>query len=203
MSVQSANWPTTPLVLRLASNLARMDRAQFFEFCQLNNDMRIERTSQGDLNIMPPTGGESGRQSGEAFYQLAAWSKRDGTGISFDSSTGFWLPNGAERSPDAAWVRRERWEELTAAEREEFPPLAPDFVIEVRSRSERLRDLQAKLQEYVENGVRLAWLIDPFERRVEIYRPNVVPLDVDNPATLNGEPELAGFIFDLRSVWGQ
>jgi Uma2 family endonuclease len=180
-----------------------MDRAQFFEFCQLNNDMRIERTSQGDLNIMPPTGGESGRQSGEAFYQLAAWSKRDGTGISFDSSTGFWLPNGAERSPDAAWVRRERWEELTAAEREEFPPLAPDFVIEVRSRSERLRDLQAKLQEYVENGVRLAWLIDPFERRVEIYRPNVVPLDVDNPATLNGEPELAGFIFDLRSVWGQ
>lgn len=201
MSLRTTSWMTTPFVLYSPTNFARLSRSEFYEFCQLNSEVRIERTAEGDLDIMPPIGGETGRQSGEVFLQLAAWSKIDGTGIAFDSSTGFWLPNGAERSPDAAWVRRERWEALTQEERDEFPPLAPDFVVELRSKSERLTHLRAKMQEYADNGVRLGWLIDPATRSVEIYRPGQTPAIVENPSTLNADPELPGFTLDLATIW--
>lgn len=195
------SWLTTPLVLGGGSGIANMSRDQFFELCQLNRKLRIERTAEGDLVIMTPTGGETGRRNIRLAAQLVNWSDRDGTGIAFDSSTGFWLPNGAERSPDVSWVRRERWEALSADERKKFPPLAPDFVIELRSETDRLSHLRAKMQEYVDNGVRLGWLIDPVERRVEIYRPGRATTVVDAPTQLNADPELPGFTLDLTSIW--
>ena len=190
-----------PLVLLTDGHLANMSRTEFFEFCQRNRDLRIERSAAGDLSIMTPTGGDSGRRNFGLVKQLANWIDRDGTGIGFDSSTGFWLPNGALRSPDASWVRRERWDALTKQQQKEFVALAPDFVVELRSSSERLTDLRAKMQEYVDNGVRLAWLIDPTTRRVEIYRPGQQPVAMDNPTSVSAEPELAGFVLDLTAIW--
>jgi Uma2 family endonuclease len=203
MSLDTGVGPIMPLVLHLHGTpaLAQLSRSEFFDFCHRNGEVRIERTTDGDLSIMPFTGGETGRQSGNLFMQLANWSQRDGTGLAFDSSTGFWLPNGAMRSPDTSWVLRPRWEALTQRERQEFPPLAPDFVLELRSPSDRLAHLQAKLYEYVDNGVRLGWLIDPSTRRVEVYRPGESPQVLDNPATLSAEPELPGFELHLGSVW--
>lgn len=191
----------TPFVLHSATTLGGATRGEFFEFCRRNSELRIERTSQGDLHIMPPTGGETGRRSGEVFFQLKQWTDRDGTGVAFDSSTGFWLPHGAMRSPDAAWVRRDRWEALNAAEREGFPPLAPDFVVEVRSATDRRSDLQAKLREYVDHGVRLAWLIDPQTRCIEVYRPGAATVVVADPVALTADPELPGFALQSAAVW--
>jgi Uma2 family endonuclease len=124
-----------------------------------------------------------------------------GTGIGFDSSTGFTLPNGAKRSPDVAWVRRERWEALSEEERDRFPPLCPDFVIELRSRSDPLTPLQEKMAEYIANGAQLGWLIDPGERRLYIYRPEVTPECLEQPEQVSGEPLLPGFELDLREIW--
>lgn len=191
----------SPIVLEGVPSFAQMSRAEFYEFCQLNPNLRIERTAAGDVNIMPPTGGETGYKNGRIFTQLSMWSERDGTGLAFDSSTGFWLPNGAERSPDASWVRRDRWDALSQDDRRKFPPLAPDFVIELRSESERLPTLREKMQEYAANGVRLGWLIDPVDGRVEIYRPGRPPEVVDRPAGLDAAPELPGFVLDLTAVW--
>lgn len=201
MSLASAYWPTTPLVLQGGSGIARLSRSEFAEFCRLNRDVRIERTAQGDLNILPPTGGETGFKSGRIFAQLSNWSEADGTGLAFDSSTGFWLPNGSAYSPDSSWVRRERWEALSESDREGFPPLAPDFVVELRSKSDRLADLQEKMREYAENGVRLGWLVDATARRVEIYRPGLEPEIVENQQSLSAEPELPGFVLDLSGIW--
>ncbi len=201
MSVSELGWSAIPIVLFGGADAPNMNRDDFFRFCQRNPDFSIERTAQGDLVIMPPTGGETGRRSMSIAQQLANWCDRDGTGIAFDSSTGFWLPNGAERSPDAAWVLRNRWDALSPKDREKFPPLAPDFVIELRSESERIAHLRSKMEEYVENGVRLAWLIDPYARRVEVYRPGQEPIALDNPMTLSADPELPGFTLDLVAIW--
>lgn len=201
MATETHTTERPPIVLYASPSLQKMSNHEFYEFCQLNKDLRIERTKEGDLIIMPPTGGQTGRRNFSLTKQFGDWTERDGTGIGFDSSTGFTLPNGAQRSPDLAWVRRERWEKLTEAEREEFPPLCPDFVAELRSRSEALNRLQAKMQEYIDNGARLGWLIDPFEKAVYIYRPQSEVEYLKNPAAIAGDPVLPGFVLDVRKLW--
>ncbi len=197
-AVIHAGYP--PLVLHTRPALD-MDEQQFFEFCQLNRDWRIERTSEGDLEIMPPTGGETGNRNLKLALQLGAWAERDGSGVGFDSSTGFILPNGAVRSSDASWVRRERLTLLTAEQKQQFLPLCPDFVIELRSPSDSLAALQTKMQEYLENGARLGWLIDPESKQVHVYRRGRDVERLDETSELSGEPELPGFVLDLQAIW--
>ncbi len=203
MSIDSPASLNPPIVLKGGPWSSRLTDAEFFEFCRVNRDWRIERTQEGDLVIMPPTGGETGRQNLAVAVQLGAWSLHDASGVAFDSSTGFRLPSGATRSPDASWVRRERWESLAADDRSRFPPLAPDFVAEIRSPTDRIEDLRAKMHEYAANGVRLGWLIDPVERRVETYRPGEETVVVVNPVEVSGDPELRGFVLQLRAVWDE
>ena len=178
-----------------------MTDEQFFEFCQINSELRIERTAQGDLIIMPPTGGETSDRNAELTTQLGVWAKQNGAGVSFDSSGGFILSNGATRSPDASWVKRERLARLTSEQKKRFLPLCPDFVIELRSPSDTLTVVKEKMEEYVANGARLGWLIDTQERQVYIYRPDIEAECLDNPQTLSGESSLPGFILDLRGIW--
>jgi Uma2 family endonuclease len=191
---------TLPLVLRLAPAIEMSDQ-QFFELCDLNRDLRIERTCQGDLVIMPPTGGETGRMNFELTVSFGQWVRADGTGVGFDSSTGFTLPNGAKRSPDLSWVKRSRWEALTPQQRQEFAPLCPDFVVELRSPSDALAYVQAKMQEYLDNGAQLGWLIDPLERKVYVYRPQAAVECLDDPQAVSGDPVLPGFLLDVRRLW--
>ncbi|MBI3304230.1 MAG: Uma2 family endonuclease [Deltaproteobacteria bacterium] len=174
---------------------------QFYEFCQINRDLRIERTAQGELVIMPPAGWETGRRNAEITIQLGTWTKGDGTGVATDSSAGFKLPNGATRSPDAAWVTQVRLAALTQEQREKFLPLCPDFVLELRSPTDSLVLLQAKMQEYLDNGARLGFLIDPEHKRVYVYRPQTPVEILENPDTISGDPVLSGFILDLRAIW--
>jgi len=190
-----------PLIVLQLRPVVDLTDDQFFAFCQINRDLRIERTSEGEIEIMPPTGGTTSERNSEAGMQLRLWAKRDGTGAVFDSSGGFNLPNGATRSPDAAWVLRSRLAALTSAQREKFIPLCPDFVVETRSPSDSFATLQAKMQEYSDNGARLGWLIDPIQRRVYIYRPQSPVEILDNPETLLGDPVLPGFALDLREMW--
>lgn len=150
---------------------------------------------------MPPTGGLTGDRNADLTFQLRAWNRQTRLGKSFDSSTGFQLPNGANRSPDASWVAIERWNALTPTEQERFVPLCPDFVVELRSASDALAPLQAKLQEYMEHGARLGWLIDPKQQVVEIYRPNQPAEVVQAPTQLSGEPVLPGFVLDLSTIF--
>ncbi|MCE2483897.1 MAG: Uma2 family endonuclease [Desulfurellaceae bacterium] len=182
---------------RLKVEAARLTEQQFVELCRENRDLRFELTADKELVIMAPTGSETGRQNSEIAYTLTAWAKRDGTGLSFDSSTGFRLPNGAIRSPDAAWVRRESWHALSPEQRRGFAPLCPDFVLELRSPSDQLSALQDKMQEYIDNGARLAWLLDPSEKRAYIYRPGRPVERRDGPPTLRGDPVLPGFVLRL------
>ncbi len=174
---------------------------EFFDFCQLNRDWRIERTGEGEVIAMPPAGGESGNRNFELIGAIRAWSKTDGTGIGFDSSTGFRLPNGAVRSPDASWVRA-RWDSLSESDRKRFAPICPDFVVEFRSESDPLAAIQEKMEEYVANGAQLGWLIDRIERTVCVYRPGSDVRRLDNPEVLSGEPELKGFPLQMSEIWG-
>ncbi|OIP72947.1 MAG: hypothetical protein AUK43_01770 [Oscillatoriales cyanobacterium CG2_30_40_61] len=173
---------------------------QFFQLCQNNRDLRFERSASGDLTIMPPTGSETGNRNIDLSYQLQSWSRQNNLGLAFDSSTGFRLPNGANRSPDAAWVSNQRWEVLTTTEKEKFAPLSPDFVVELRSKTDSLEKLQAKMQEYIENGTKLGWLLDRQHQRVEIYRPNQVVEIISSPQSLSGENILPGFVLDLKNI---
>ena len=191
----------SPLVLHFGPAINRFTEDEFFEFCQRNRDLRIERTRGGDLIVMPPSGGETGRCNSGLNYQLVAWNERMRHGEVFDSSTGFRLPGGPLRSPDAAWVARDRWRALTCAQRKKFPPLAPDFVVEIRSETDSLRPLRAKMHEYIVCGVRLGWLIDPMARRVEVYRPGKKPQTLKAPRTVSGEPVLPGFVLQLERIW--
>lgn len=150
---------------------------------------------------MPPTGWETGDRNSEINYQLRHWAKQDKNGVATDSSTGFKLPSGADRSPGAAWVRRKRLEQLTAEQRRKFLPLCPDFVVELRSPNDKLDDVKAKMDEYIANGALLGWLIDPQTRRVHVYRQNVEPEILENPLEISGEPELSGLLIDLREIW--
>jgi Uma2 family endonuclease len=190
-----------PLVLRFELPLRKMTAQEFFEFCQVNRDLRLELTSEGDLIIMPPTGGRTGIRNSKLNLRLGGWSEQDGTGQAFDSSTLFTLPNGAKRSPDFAWVVNARWDALTEEEQEQFPPLCPDFVVELRSRTDRLVNLQRKMEEYVANGAQLGWLIDPSERKVHVYRPSAPAEELDDPQTISGEPLLRGLELDLQEIW--
>lgn len=174
---------------------------QFELLCRENPELRLELTAKKELVIMPPTGSESGWRSGEVFFSLTAWAKQDRTGLSFDSSTGFTLPNGAIRSPDASWVKREQWDALTKDQRVKFAPLCPDFAVEVRSPTDKLFDLYEKMQEYIDNGARLGWLIDPSEKRVYVYRPGQPVETLDNPTSVSGDPVLPGFILTVHELW--
>jgi Uma2 family endonuclease len=174
---------------------------QFFEFCQINQELRIERTAEGDLVIMPPEGWEAGSRNITLGTLLTQWAWQDGTGVTSGSSAGFILPNGAMRAPDAAWVLRSRLAALSAEQKQKFLPLCPDFVVEMRSPSDRLGTVQAKMQEYIDNGARLGWLFDPPNRVVYVYRPNQAVERLENPATISGDPVLRGFVLDLQRVW--
>jgi len=174
---------------------------QFTELCRRNPNLRIELTSEGDLIIMPPTGGKTGARNFYLTGKFSVWVEKDATGRGFDSSTEFTLPNGAKRSPDVSWVRLERWNALLDEEQEEFPPLCPDFVIELRSRSDRLKELQQKMEEYMANGAELGWLIDPFDKKIYVYRPRITVEVLDNPKEISGEPLLKGFVLDVQSLW--
>ena len=175
--------------------------AQFEQLCRDNRETRLELTAQGVMVIMPPTGSKTGLRNAKVTQRLCEWSDADGTGFCFDSSTGFMLPNGARRSPDAAWVRRERWEALTEDEQEGFAPLCPDFVIELRSRTDDLPPLQDKMTEYIANGAQLAWLIDPLRRRVYVYCPNQSPQMFENLEAVAGDPVVPGFVLNLGELW--
>ncbi|MGA1623186.1 MAG: Uma2 family endonuclease [Synechocystis sp.] len=174
---------------------------QFYQLCLTNRELRFERNSQGDLVIMSPTGGETSNRNVEISYQLQSWSRRTQIGVAFDSSGGFKLPNGADRSPDAAWLKREKWESLTLEQQRKFVPLCPDFVIELRSPSDDLKPLREKMQEYQENGAQLGWLIDRQTRTVEIYRPGQAVEVLNNPESLGGETVLPDFVLDLAPIW--
>jgi Uma2 family endonuclease len=187
-------------ILRLQPALEMTDD-QFFELCQINRDLRLERTAQGDIVIMPPTGFETGNRNQEINRQLGNWTRKDGTGVACDSSTGFKLPNGADRSPDAAWIKRERLAELTPEQKRKFLPLCPDFVIELRSASDRLEDVQAKMEEYIENGLRMGWLIDPETKCVHVYRSGASAQVLQGVSEISADPELQGFVLDLRGIW--
>ncbi len=190
-----------PIVLLLPPTMDMTDE-QFFDFCQVNRDLRIERSKFREISIMPPTGGTTGNRSFSIALQLGIWGEQDGTGICFDSSTGFTLSTGADRSPDAAWMKLERWNSLSEEEQEKFVPLCPDFVVELRSPSDNLKPLQEKMAEYMsEPGIQLGWLIDRKNKKVYISRPGLPEECLDNPATVSGDPVLPGFILNMSKVW--
>ncbi|HIK12323.1 MAG TPA: Uma2 family endonuclease [Oscillatoriaceae cyanobacterium M33_DOE_052] len=174
---------------------------QFVELAQANRDIQLERTATGTLIIMPPTGGETSLRNAEISGQLWLWNRDNKLGVTFDSSTGFHLPNGSTRSPDAAWVSQERWNALTPEQKETFAPLCPDFVVELRSKNDTKEKLRDKMKEYRANGARLGWSIDPQTQQVEIYRPDREVEILDKPASLSGEDVLPGFVLDLTEVW--
>ena len=195
--------PETALPYRLALNFraVKMTPAQFLQLCVDNGDLRMELTAERELIVMPPTGLITSSRNSDLNYQMVHWSRRDGTGVVFDSNGGYTLPNGAIRAPDASWLLRPRWESLTPAEQAGFAPICPDFVIELRSPSDSLAVVQAKMAEYIDNGARLGWLIDPQARRVYVYRPGQTVAMLDAPETVSGDPELPGFVLDLTEIW--
>ena len=187
-------------VLQVPESIAFSD-TQFFDLCQANRDLRLERTASGEIVIMSPTGWETGSRNAEIITQLRTWARTDGTGVSTDSSTGFRLPNGAIREPDAAWVRKTRLSAVPYGEKQRFLPLCPDFAIELRSSSDKLSALRDKMAEYVENGVQLGWLLDPETRSVHVYRPDTPVEELKDADSVTAGPELPGFILDLKLVW--
>ena len=193
---------STAIALNIPPTLTlTVTREQFVELALANRDLQLERTATGELIVNPPTGGETGKRNLSIAGQIWVWNQQTKLGEAFDSSTGFHLPSGADRSPDASWVRQERWDALTPKEKESFIPLCPDFVVELRSKSDRMEPLRAKMREYTNNGARLGWLIDRKNRKVEIYRQNREVEVLENPATLSGEDVLPGFVLDLIQVW--
>lgn len=188
----------TALILNLSPTI-ELTNEQFFQLCVNNRDLRLEQTAEGELIIMPPTGWKSGNRNSRLTQRLGNWTDADGTGVAFDSSTGYILPNGAKRSPDASWVSRERLEALNP-DPTRFLPMAPDFAVELRSANDELKTLQTKMQEYINNGVRLGWLIDYQNQRVEIYRIGQEIEVLQSLTSLSGEDVLPGFILDLNQI---
>ncbi|MDF5735008.1 MULTISPECIES: Uma2 family endonuclease [unclassified Nostoc] len=174
---------------------------QFYQLCRQNPEVKFERNAAGELLIMPPTGRETGNRNFEMTADFVIWNRQTQLGVGFDSSTCFKLPNGANRSPDVAWIRQERWDTLTLEQKEKFPPIAPDFVLELMSPSDTLRETQDKVQEYIDNGVKLGWLINPKMRQVEIYRLSQPVEILTSPQQLSGEDVLPGFILNLQIIW--
>jgi Uma2 family endonuclease len=187
--------------LTVNCNVLNMTDEQFFQLCQANSDLRFERNANGEMVIMSPTGGETSNRNASITAQLWLWNQQYQLGQIFDSSGGFKLRNGADRSPDAAWVCNQKWEQLTAAEKQRFLPFAPDFVIELLSPTDSLPKTQTKMQEYIENGTQLGWLINRKARQVEIYRQDQSVEVLDNPETLFGEMLLPQFKLELAAIW--
>lgn len=191
MSALTLNLPT----------MLKLTNEQFEQLALANRDLRLELTAQGELVIMPPTGGETGNRNFELYLDLGNWNRRTFLGKAFDSSTGFQLPNGAKRSPDMSWITLEKWEALSVQQRKKFLPLCPDFAVELVSESDDLEDTQKKMQEYLDNGLRLGWLIVPKTQRVEIYRRDHVVECLQSPSVLSGEDILPGLLVDLQPIW--
>jgi Uma2 family endonuclease len=183
------------------NSLIEMTDEQFFHLCQNNRELRFERNANGELIIMPPTVGEAGNKNARITQQVMNWTDVDGTGIAFDSSTCFKLPNGADRSPDASWIKLERWNALTDEEKQKFPPICPDFVIELLSPSDNLKTTQEKMEEYIDNGVYLGILINLKSHQVEIYRQGKDVEVLESPTTISGEDILKGFVLNLGMIW--
>ena len=190
----------TTLTLNL-NPIIKLTDDQFFQLCQENENIRLERTAKGELIIMSPAGGETGNSNAGLTAQIWIWNESHKLGKVFDSSTGFKLPNGADRSPDASWVKLERWDALTPEQQKKFPPICPDFVVELMSPSDSLKETQDKMKEYRDNGAVLGWLINRKSRQVEIYRLNQEVEVLESPATVSGEDVLPGFILNLESIW--
>lgn len=183
------------------STRRRVTPQEYRAFCEANPEWRIERSAHGELILMAPAHSRSGAQNAALNYQVYGWTLHDGTGISFDSSTGFDLPDGSNRSPDASWISKSRLATLEPGQREEYFEICPDFVVELRSSSDRIPELQAKMQDYLACGARLGWLIDPLERRVWVYRPGAAVEVLEAPATLTAGPLMPGFVLDLAPIW--
>lgn len=181
-------------------SIVKLTDDQFYQLCRENPDVKFERNAKGEIIVMPPTGGETGNFNIEIGADFVIWNRQTKLGVCFDSSTCFKLPNGANRSPDVAWIRKERWDALTPEQKKKFPPIAPDFVLELMSPSDNLADTQAKMREYVDSKVKLGWLINPQGKQVEIYRQSQPVEILDSPSELSGEDILPGFILDLKSL---
>ena len=190
------------LAINLAGLIAKITDEEFLELCRNNADLRMEMSKEGDLIIMPPTGGITSGINFSLVVRLGVWAEKDGTGKGFESNALFVLPNGAKRMPDMSWVKLERWNKLTDEQKKSFPPICPDFVVELRSPSDSIRDLQDKMEEYIQNGAQLGWLIDPIQKKVFVYRPNVSMEELDKPTSISGEPLLKGFKLDLKPYFG-
>jgi len=190
----------TTLTLNL-NPIIKLTDDQFFQLCQENENIRLERTAKGELIIMSPAGGETGSSNAGLTAQIWIWNQQSKLGKVFDSSTGFKLPNNANRAPDASWVKLERWDALTSEQQKKFPPICPDFVVELMSPSDSLKDTQDKMKEYRDNGAVLGWLINRKSRQVEIYRQNQEVEVLESPVAVSGEDVLPGFILNLESIW--
>lgn len=188
------------IVLNLSS-VTKLDQDKFYQVCQSNPDLKLERNAIGELIIMSPTGGITGKINSDINTELNLWNRQNNLGVVFDSSTGFQLPNGANRSPDAAWIDLKVWNKLSIKEQERFIPLCPDFVIELRSASDNLKQLQDKLTEYINNGTRLGWLINRQDQQVEIYRRGKIKEVLNTPTLVTGEDVLPGFVLNLEFIW--
>jgi len=190
---------STKLVLNVEN--VGLTEEQFFQLCSDNRDLRMELTAQKELIIMPPAGLNSSWRNNILSTRLTNWAEKDGTGIVFDSSAGYRLPNSAIRGPDTSWVRRGRLDAFDKKELEKFGHLCPDFVAELMSPSDTLSELQDKMAEYIANGAQLGWLIDPYEARVYIYRPGGPVECMENPVNISGDPILRGFVFNVAEIW--
>jgi Uma2 family endonuclease len=178
----------------------RVSDQDFWRLCQVNPDLRLERNASGELIVMPPAAPDSGHRNAGITAQLWNWNQKSGLGIDFDSSAGFTLPNTAIRSPDASWMTRARWDALSKQEREKFSHICPDFVVELRSKNDDMSTLRRRMEEYIAQGIKLGWLIDPKGGTVEIYRPGQPVEVLERPATLSGEDVLPGFMLDLKGI---
>ena len=184
------------------NNVVKFSDDQFYQLCRDNPDVKFERNESGEIIVMSPTGGETGKCNASIITDFVIWNRQTKLGEVFDSSTCFKLPNGSDRSPDISWIKLERWNALKPEQREKFPPIAPDFVLELMSPSDSLRETQAKMQEYINAGVKLGWLIDRKTRRVEIYRQGQPKEVLESPTSLSGEDILPGFVLDLQIICG-
>ena len=191
-----------PKAVRLVLNVGSVGLTddQFLRLCRDNRDLRIEMTAKGELIVMSPTNPETGRKNATITARAWNWTMKDGTGVCFDSSSVFTLPNGAKRSPDGAWIPKSRWDRFAKEQKEQFTEICPAFVIELRSPSDRLADIEEKMEEYMANGARLGWLLDPIKNRATVYQPGGLPEHIDSPTVLKGDPVLPGFSFDFKEI---
>lgn len=192
--------PTNFGTVRMLPEGGRFTAAHFAALAAENRDLQLEMTKEGEMIIMTPAGPVSSNRNGKLTARLVTWGGSDNSGLVFDSSAGFTLPNGAQRSPDASWIRLDRWEALTQDEKETFSPICPDFVVELRSKTDRLKTARKKMEEYIENGAQLGWLIDPKKKKVHVYRPGAPVEILDNPVEVSGEPLLKGFKLKLTGI---